>query len=462
MSLFHLVTPRFPTLVACWALLTTSCSSPQRPDGGSGLLTKGETVLTLTATDQRDRVVRVGRETQELTVVYFYPKDGTPGCTAEACAFRDVWKRYEQANIRVIGVSNDDRSSHAAFAEKERLPFSLVADTEGTWARTFGVRDIAGFYSRVTFLLGANGVVLATYDDVDPGLHANQILEDAKVYQEPGSGRTSAGLVHSTTTETDVLAPAPRPALATAPSVHLKLQASVPTAADVGTNNFWLAVTLTPPPGSHLYWKHAGEVGLRTHIEFSGPREWHIGEVQYPGPRRLDTKRGQTGYGYSGPVTIVAHVTTMAPITQASARVFGSWLSCDVRCVKEDGQATVAWNMGEVSDLWLGSEQLLGRLPRPSNAVGMAASFDPQTQTLSVTYDAAGGLDVVEIFPELDLGPNDFVPKLETATIGRATWRWHARAEPQALTLLTELSGDESYYRVTNVQRGPLEARRER
>jgi len=114
-------------------------------------------------------------------VVYFYPKDDTPGCTKEACAFRDAWAKLEKASIVVVGVSHDDDASHKAFAEKHKLPFALVADNDGSIAKRFAVPEIKpGIYSRVSYLVGPDGKIKKIYPKVDPGLHADEILEDAK------------------------------------------------------------------------------------------------------------------------------------------------------------------------------------------------------------------------------------------------------------------------------------------
>ena len=112
-------------------------------------------------------------------VVYFYPADDTPGCTAEACAFRDIWSEYEQAGVMVIGVSTQDAESHAEFAEKYELPFPLVADTDASWAEAFGVDVRVGYASRVSFLLDREGKIAKVYPGVDPGVHAREVLDDA-------------------------------------------------------------------------------------------------------------------------------------------------------------------------------------------------------------------------------------------------------------------------------------------
>jgi peroxiredoxin Q/BCP len=113
------------------------------------------------------------------TIVYFYPKDDTPGCTKEACAFRDAWDRYAQAGVRVIGVSTDSNESHREFAEKHDLRFALIADEDRQWAQAFGVPTRAGMAKRVSFLIDRKGTVVKVYPDVDPAVHAEQVLRDA-------------------------------------------------------------------------------------------------------------------------------------------------------------------------------------------------------------------------------------------------------------------------------------------
>ncbi len=117
----------------------------------------------------------------QKTVLYFYPKDDTPGCTKEACAFRDRMADYEGAGIRVYGVSLDSPESHRRFREKHDLNFPLLTDEGGTAAETLGVlRESRDKANRVTFLLDADGRVAKVYPDVSPETHAGEILEDAK------------------------------------------------------------------------------------------------------------------------------------------------------------------------------------------------------------------------------------------------------------------------------------------
>ncbi len=157
--------------------LAVGCSSTQRPDGGKGLLAAGAQAPDLKAPDHRGAEValRDGR----ASLVFFYPKDDTPGCTREACAFRDTWQRYEAAGLRVIGVSTDSDASHRAFAEKHRLPFPLIADGERVWAQSFGVGPFFGMTRRVSFLIGSDGRIHKVYPKIDPGQHAAEVLSDA-------------------------------------------------------------------------------------------------------------------------------------------------------------------------------------------------------------------------------------------------------------------------------------------
>jgi len=155
------------------------CGSTQRPDGGEGLLPVGSPAPDLFAADQNGAIQRLADQRGRALVVYFYPKDGTPGCTEEACAFRDAWDRFKRANVVVFGVSTDDRESHEAFSKEHQLPFPLLSDPDGTWLQAFGVPTKGGMASRVTFLIDPDGKVAKVYPDVDPALHADQVLKDA-------------------------------------------------------------------------------------------------------------------------------------------------------------------------------------------------------------------------------------------------------------------------------------------
>ena len=120
---------------------------------------------------------------RELTgtkaVLYFYPKDDTPGCTKEACAFRDRMGDYEGAGIKVYGVSLDSPESHREFRAKHNLNFPLLTDEGGRAAEALGVLGERGYANRVTFLLAPDGEISKVYPEVSPETHADEILEDA-------------------------------------------------------------------------------------------------------------------------------------------------------------------------------------------------------------------------------------------------------------------------------------------
>jgi len=118
-------------------------------------------------------------------LVYFYPKDNTPGCVREACGFRDMWVAFEEVGMEVIGVSVDSDASHAKFRERFRLPFGLAADTDHRIAKAFGVwndnnlRDkLLPFVRRVSFLIGPDQRVAKVYPKVDPAAHADEVIDD--------------------------------------------------------------------------------------------------------------------------------------------------------------------------------------------------------------------------------------------------------------------------------------------
>lgn len=116
---------------------------------------------------------------EQWVVLYFYPKDETPGCTTEACEFRDNIFAYRKLNAQILGVSLDDVESHKAFAENHGLPFPLLADTEGTAAGAYGVKTKwAGFTiaKRQTFIIDPEGVVVKHYQKVKPDIHAEEVL----------------------------------------------------------------------------------------------------------------------------------------------------------------------------------------------------------------------------------------------------------------------------------------------
>lgn len=140
-------------------------------------LATGDDAPTVSAPNQDGETITL--EFEEPTVLYFYPKDDTPGCTVEATQFQRELETYREAGVAVYGVSVDDVDSHRAFCDSAGLEFDLLADPDADIADAFGVelRD-SGVTTRTTFLL-ADGAVRAVYEGVDPDGHAREVLLDA-------------------------------------------------------------------------------------------------------------------------------------------------------------------------------------------------------------------------------------------------------------------------------------------
>lgn len=120
-------------------------------------------------------------------VLYFYPKDDTPGCTVEACTFRDSYEDFQQAGADVVGVSSDDANSHDAFKAKHRLPFTLLSDPTGSAAKALGVKKTFGLIAgRVTFVIDRSGVVRHRFDSqLRVKQHVAEALELVKQLEKP-------------------------------------------------------------------------------------------------------------------------------------------------------------------------------------------------------------------------------------------------------------------------------------
>ena len=122
--------------------------------------------------------------------VYFYPKDGTPGCTTEACSFRDNIYAFKEIGASVVGISVDDVDSHKKFSTKYKLPFTILSDVGGKTSDAYGVlRDykLMKIASRQSFLVNPDGIIVKHYSDVDPGNHTGQVLADLKALMAKAS-----------------------------------------------------------------------------------------------------------------------------------------------------------------------------------------------------------------------------------------------------------------------------------
>lgn len=141
--------------------------------------------------DQDGKPRELSRVLGQWTLIYFYPKDFTPGCTLEGCELRDHWEELKKHSVAVIGISADSVERHRRFAAKYRLPFILLADPGKRALRAYGVwgkkhflgRSYLGIHRR-SFLLDANGRIVKIYEKVKPLTHASDVLRDVGVLGE--------------------------------------------------------------------------------------------------------------------------------------------------------------------------------------------------------------------------------------------------------------------------------------
>jgi len=147
------------------------------------LLTVGAQAPEFTATDQDGKKHALRDFRGKKVIVYFYPKDNTPGCTKEACAFRDNFAEFRQLNVEILGVSIDNEKSHKAFVLKYDLPFTLLADTDKRLVEAYGAWGEKSMYgkkymgtNRVTYVIDETGKIAAVFPKVKPDTHADEIL----------------------------------------------------------------------------------------------------------------------------------------------------------------------------------------------------------------------------------------------------------------------------------------------
>jgi peroxiredoxin Q/BCP len=148
-----------------------------------GTVTEGKPAPDFTGRDQDGKSVSLSQYKGKKVVLYFYPKDDTPGCTAEACSLRDNYDSLTNAGYAILGVSADSEQSHKDFKSKYNLPFTLIADTDKTIANKYGVwvekeRDGQKYWgmARTTFIIDEKGIVVGKIDKVDTKQHATQVL----------------------------------------------------------------------------------------------------------------------------------------------------------------------------------------------------------------------------------------------------------------------------------------------
>lgn len=144
------------------------------------MLKEGTKIIDFSLVDQ-DNVAHKLSDYSGRVLLYFYPKDDTPGCTQEACMITEVYEDFKKAGITVFGVSADTPESHKQFADKYNLPFTLLSDPDKKVINDYGAAGLL-FTKRISYLID-NGVIVKAYENVDPANHATEILKDINMLQ---------------------------------------------------------------------------------------------------------------------------------------------------------------------------------------------------------------------------------------------------------------------------------------
>ncbi len=162
-------------------LLTAMIWMAAVPLHAGGILSAGQKAPDFTLYDFQGKAHNLSDYAGKKLVLYFYPKDNTPGCTAEACNLRDQYSLLLEKGLVVLGISFDDAESHQSFTQKYNLPFTLLSDPDKKTAEAYGAKR-GGLFSfigarRITFLIDKKGTILHVFEDVKTKSHAEQILQ---------------------------------------------------------------------------------------------------------------------------------------------------------------------------------------------------------------------------------------------------------------------------------------------
>tara|TARA_B100001996_G_scaffold33802_1_gene25342 strand:- start:87 stop:629 length:543 start_codon:yes stop_codon:yes gene_type:complete len=147
----------------------------------------GDSAPTFKLQDQNGDWHTLGDYKGKYVVLFFYPKDGTPGCTTEACNFRDNIFAFDDLNTQILGISLDDVDSHKEFSEKYSLPYPILADIEKESAVDYGVLGkflMMEITKRESFIIDPDGIVVKHYKNVDPDKHTDEVIEELKSLQK--------------------------------------------------------------------------------------------------------------------------------------------------------------------------------------------------------------------------------------------------------------------------------------
>ena len=172
---------RFISIMSAVVFVSAAVLLISGPESQAEQVQAGDPAPDFELRDQNGQMHSIEDYRGDWVALYFYPKDDTPGCTTEACEFRDNIFAFKSADCQILGVSLDDEESHKEFSEKYDLPFPLLADTEGTTADAYGVKTrMLGMTvaKRQTFLIDPEGNIAKHYAKVDPDSHSQEVLAD--------------------------------------------------------------------------------------------------------------------------------------------------------------------------------------------------------------------------------------------------------------------------------------------
>ena len=151
------------------------------------MLKEGDQAPNFTLKNEQDQDITLGDFKGKKTVLYFYPKDNTPGCTKEACSFRDVYDDILEAKAVVIGISTDNANSHQKFKDKHNLPFYLLSDLDHSVIESYGAWQKKSMFgktymgiARTTFIIDEKGIIIKTFPKVKPDEHGEEVLKILK------------------------------------------------------------------------------------------------------------------------------------------------------------------------------------------------------------------------------------------------------------------------------------------
>lgn len=170
-------------VILCTALLLFAFVGYRSYAYAGELPTIGSDAPPFNLNDAKGNAHQLSDYAGQYVVLYFYPKDDTPGCTKEACQFRDDLAQIEKLGAKVVGVSVDNTESHANFAKKYHLPFPLLSDTDGQVAQSYGALNhliVVKIAKRYTYLINPKGKIAKIYTNVETSKHSQQIIDDLK------------------------------------------------------------------------------------------------------------------------------------------------------------------------------------------------------------------------------------------------------------------------------------------